>query len=88
VGRWLLAAAERHAAELALGELRLHANAAMSENLSFYPRLGYAEVGRGVEDGFDRVYFAKPAPPNAVDREAPLLERSPRVSEPETFDPR
>jgi hypothetical protein len=31
----------------------------MTENLAFYPRLGYREVGRVVEDGFRRVYFAK-----------------------------
>lgn len=64
VGRALLAVAERHAAELGLGELRLYTNAAMTENLRFYPRLGYVEVARRVDDGFDRVYFAKLAPPS------------------------
>lgn len=34
-------------------------NAAMTENLVFYPRLGYVEVDRGVDDGYDRVYFTK-----------------------------
>jgi hypothetical protein len=31
----------------------------MAENLSIYPRLGYVEVARRVEDGFNRVFFAK-----------------------------
>lgn len=59
VGRTLLAYAERHAAERGLCELRLYTNEAMTENLGFYPRLGYREVGRRVEDGFRRVYYSK-----------------------------
>jgi ribosomal protein S18 acetylase RimI-like enzyme len=59
VGRALLAHAERLACERATPELRLYTNAAMVENLAFYPRLGYREDGRGVEDGFDRVFFSK-----------------------------
>jgi hypothetical protein len=31
----------------------------MVENLALYPRLGYREDGRRVEDGFDRVFFSK-----------------------------
>jgi hypothetical protein len=31
----------------------------MTENLDFYPRLGYLETQRVHEDGFDRVYFEK-----------------------------
>ena len=31
----------------------------MTENLDFYPRLGYLETHRISEDGFDRVYFEK-----------------------------
>jgi hypothetical protein len=34
-------------------------NAAMTENLDFYPRRGFHETGRGVQDGFHRVFFAK-----------------------------
>ena len=36
----------------------------MTENLSFYPRMGYAEVDRRHEDGFDRVFFEKPVDPS------------------------
>src|SRR5262245_42189775 len=58
-GRLLLDRAERDAAELGLTEVRLYTNEAMTENLTFYPRHGYRETGRGVEDGYRRVYFSK-----------------------------
>ena len=58
-GRLLLERAEDDAAELGLPEIRLYTNEAMTENLSFYPRHGYRETGRGTEDGFHRVYFSK-----------------------------
>jgi ribosomal protein S18 acetylase RimI-like enzyme len=65
IGRALLAHAERIAAESDLGELRLYTNAAMTENLALYPRLGYRETDRRRADGFDRVFFTKPTPPEA-----------------------
>ena len=58
-GRLLLDRAERDAAELGLSEVRLYTNEAMTENLTFYPRHGYRETGRAIEDGFRRVYFSK-----------------------------
>ena len=39
--------------------VELYTNAKMTENLKLYPRLGYAEIVRRREDGFDRVYFRK-----------------------------
>jgi ribosomal protein S18 acetylase RimI-like enzyme len=59
VGRALLDHAEDRARAEGLGELRLYTNEAMRENLSYYPRRGYVETGRRVEDGFRRVFFAK-----------------------------
>ncbi len=53
--RLLLQRAERDAIELGLTEVRLYTNAAMTENVSFYPRHGYRETGRALEDGFRRV---------------------------------
>ena len=41
-GRLLIAQAEKRAAELGLGEIRLMTNAAFAANLAFYARLGYA----------------------------------------------
>jgi ribosomal protein S18 acetylase RimI-like enzyme len=59
VGRALLAHAEQFAAEHALRKLRLYTNALMTENLAYYPRLGYVEVERRREGAFDRVFFVK-----------------------------
>jgi N-acetylglutamate synthase-like GNAT family acetyltransferase len=58
-GALLLDRAERDAEELGLPEVRLYTNEAMTENLTFYPRHGYRETARAVEDGFRRVYFSK-----------------------------
>jgi ribosomal protein S18 acetylase RimI-like enzyme len=62
VGRALMAHAERYAREIGRPELRLYTNAAMTENLALYSRLGYREVGRRSEHCFERVYFAKTPP--------------------------
>lgn len=58
-GRRLLARADQDARESRLPELRLCTNEAMTENLSFYPRRGFHETSRGVEDGYHRVFFSK-----------------------------
>lgn len=58
-GRALLAHAEAQARQRELPQLRLYTNAFMTENLVLYPRLGYVEVDRRTENGFDRVYFVK-----------------------------
>ena len=59
VGRRLLALAEEQARARGLGEVRLYTNAAMTENLTYYPRLGYVETHRAEQDGFHRVFFRK-----------------------------
>jgi GNAT superfamily N-acetyltransferase len=66
IGRFLMAFAETYARERGLGELRLYTNEAMHENLRFYPRLGYREDGRRLEDGFRRVYFVKRLGPQSA----------------------
>jgi N-acetylglutamate synthase-like GNAT family acetyltransferase len=58
-GRRLLELAERDAAEQGLHEVRLVTNEAMTENLVFYPRHGYRETHRAVQDGYHRVFFSK-----------------------------
>jgi ribosomal protein S18 acetylase RimI-like enzyme len=60
IGSRLLALAEDHARSLGLDEIRLYTNEAMTENLSYYPRRGYAETHRAEQDGFRRVFFRKP----------------------------
>jgi ribosomal protein S18 acetylase RimI-like enzyme len=59
IGRALLAFAEDVAAAADLTTLRLYTHAAMTENRAFYPRLGYVEVDRRTDNGFERVFFSK-----------------------------
>lgn len=59
IGGALIAFAEAQAVELDLRAVELYTNAAMTDNLALYPRLGYEEVGRRTEDGYDRVFFRK-----------------------------
>ncbi|MBP7243107.1 GNAT family N-acetyltransferase [Amaricoccus sp.] len=59
VGRALILFCEDAARRGGAGAVRLYANEKMVENLALYPRLGYAETGRRVEDGFRRVHFEK-----------------------------
>jgi len=59
IGRALLAFAEEVATDTDLTTLRLYTHALMIENLAFYPRLGYTEIDRRTDNGFERVFFAK-----------------------------
>jgi ribosomal protein S18 acetylase RimI-like enzyme len=59
IGRALLDYAETSACALGAAELRLYTNAAMTENLVLYTRLGYQEIDRRTENGFERVFFSK-----------------------------
>jgi len=58
-GQALIAFAEREAIRRGYGELRLYTHVLMVENIALYQRLGFAEIGRVREKGFDRVYMAK-----------------------------
>lgn len=58
-GKKLITFCENAARERGLGAVQLYTNEKMTENLSIYPKLGYAEVDRRTEDGFNRVYFKK-----------------------------
>jgi len=59
LGRCLMAFAEMEAADVGRKYLFLYTNVHMTENLDFYPKLGYVETHRVFEGGFDRVYFEK-----------------------------
>jgi ribosomal protein S18 acetylase RimI-like enzyme len=59
IGRALLDYAETSACALGAAELRLYTNATMTENLVLYTRLGYQEIDRRTENGFERVFFSK-----------------------------
>jgi GNAT superfamily N-acetyltransferase len=51
--------AEQHARREGVSAITLYTNEAMYENLSFYNRLGFVEVERKTQDGYNRVYLAK-----------------------------
>lgn len=59
VGKFLIQFCEAEARRLGLAAVHLYTNARMTDNLSIYPRLGYVEVDRRSEDGFNRVFFEK-----------------------------
>jgi ribosomal protein S18 acetylase RimI-like enzyme len=59
LGRELLAFAERRARGAGLDAVTLYTNERMTENLRLYPALGYAETGRGTQDGYARVFYRK-----------------------------
>jgi ribosomal protein S18 acetylase RimI-like enzyme len=59
LGRTLIGHAEALARADGAAAVELYTNAKMTENQALYPRLGYVEIGRGVEDGFDRVFYRK-----------------------------
>ena len=59
IGKSLIRFCEDEARRCDFDAVRLYTNEKMTENLSFYPRLGYIEVARRTEDGFNRVFFEK-----------------------------
>jgi GNAT superfamily N-acetyltransferase len=63
LGRALMAFAEGEARRRGHGEIRLYTHRKMVETPPFYAALGYEEIGRGVQDGYDRIFFRKRLPP-------------------------
>ena len=59
LGRRLMAFAEQYARERRLREVRLYTNEVMVENLAFYRRLGFEEIERHVDEGYQRVFLRK-----------------------------
>ena len=59
IGKSLVSFCEAEARRLGLAAIRLYTNEKMTANLSIYPYLGYVEVDRRTEDGFNRVFFEK-----------------------------
>ena len=63
VGRALLAFAEAQARDRGVEELRLFTHVVMVRNQRIYIRLGYVEIERRSDNGFERVFYAKRLPP-------------------------
>jgi ribosomal protein S18 acetylase RimI-like enzyme len=65
-GRRLMNFVEDRAREMGRSEIRLYTHVLMTENIAMYRRLGFVELERKTEKGFDRVYMAKSlTPPRA-----------------------
>lgn len=58
-GRQLMDFAEGQARRLGLGCLRLYTNEVMIENIAFYEQIGFHELDRRIEDGYQRVFMEK-----------------------------
>jgi len=58
LGKQLMDFAETEAAR-GFSRIELYTNEKMWENLMLYPKLGYEEFARQVQDGFARVFFRK-----------------------------
>ena len=59
IGRALIGFAEAEARRLEWHELHLYTHALMTENRALYRRIGFVDIARVQEKGFDRVYMAK-----------------------------
>lgn len=59
LGTQLIDFVEQQARGGGYGSIQLYTNAKMTENLELYPRLGYQQFDRRIENGFDRIYFRK-----------------------------
>lgn len=58
-GTKLIEFAEHEAKNLGFGKVELYTNEKMTENIAYYPALGYDEIGRWQEDSFNRIFFRK-----------------------------
>ncbi len=59
IGRALLDTADELGRLAGCRRLTLYTNAAMTENLEYYPRHGFTELDRRVEQGYTRVFFER-----------------------------
>jgi GNAT superfamily N-acetyltransferase len=59
LGARLLEFADEYARAHDRAEIRLYTNEAMTENLAYYPRHGFVETHRALDDGYRRVFFTR-----------------------------
>jgi len=59
LGRRLIELAESEARDQGFAHLDLYTHERMTENIEMYKRLGYMEIERGIERGYQRVYMRK-----------------------------
>lgn len=58
-GRVFMKHAEDTARAQGLGAVTLFTNEKMHENIALYTKIGFTEIDRRTEEGFDRVFFCK-----------------------------
>ncbi len=58
-GRRLIEHVEQAAIRDGLDAVELYTNEKMVENIAMYPKLGYTEVDRRIDNGYSRVFFRK-----------------------------
>jgi N-acetylglutamate synthase-like GNAT family acetyltransferase len=58
-GYWMMEHVETEGRERGLSSVTLYTNVKMIENVQFYGKLGFVEMERKMEDGFERIYFRK-----------------------------
>ena len=59
IGLLLITYVEQKAIQGGYSSIELYTNANMTENLGIYPKLGYQQYDRRMDEGFDRVFFRK-----------------------------
>jgi GNAT superfamily N-acetyltransferase len=59
IGRALLLFAESEAARRGFRSIYLCTNVKMIENQAFYPKIGYVEYERKLDQGYDRIFYRK-----------------------------
>ena len=62
IGGLLINFVEQSTQHMGVDAVELYTNEAMTENLNMYPALGYVEIDRKLQDGFNRVFFRKTIP--------------------------
>ena len=60
IGKALFQFAEQEALRRGYDLIYLCTNVKMTENQVFYPRIGYVEYERKLDDGYDRIFYRKP----------------------------
>lgn len=59
LGSGLLALADSEAARLGFAELRLYTHVTMTENVALYQAKGWIVTGRGMQDGYERIFMSR-----------------------------
>jgi GNAT superfamily N-acetyltransferase len=59
IGRALLVFAEDEAKRRGFSSIYLCTNVKMTENQVFYPKIGYVEYERKLDEGYDRIFYRK-----------------------------